>query len=286
MSNKRRWLPEAFRTKRSRLGAAAGTSGDIWGEELPFEDVPSDTLTALHFLADLLPKDVLSKLDFPPIVLKHQLYSLLHNRTTVDQQLESLRKSGKVQVLNLGCAPDTYAVVTTSCYATRVRASSSGQPWDAVAERFLRQVSEHCGDIWLARERLIDLKFSDADVTKLINAGLLTARAVGSWWISIPGLGKFVKLYLKGRKAVLLAIQKSRHHEILESELKNRRLGPGAHLGVPYLLHDIIGADLLRCVNTTSGKILRLVADQHRRSGPCHQNPRFFVAEPSDAFTT
>uniref|UniRef100_UPI00358FC726 inactive serine/threonine-protein kinase 19-like n=1 Tax=Myxine glutinosa TaxID=7769 RepID=UPI00358FC726 len=265
MSNKRRWLPEAFKTKRPRLVPAASTSEDIWGEDLPPEDVPSDTLTALHLLADLLPKIVLDELDFPPIVLKHQLYSLLHDRTTVDRQLESLRKSGKVQVLALGCAPDTYAVVTASGYATWVRASSSGQPWDAVAERFLRQVcevSEHGGDIWLPRERLIeDLRFSDADVTQLVNAGLLTARAVDSWWISIPGLGKFVKLYLKGRKAVLLAVRKSRHHEILESELKNRRLGPGARLGLPYLLHDVIGADLIRCINTTSGRILRLVAD-------------------------
>ena len=47
---------------------------------------PSDTETGLMYLCDRFPKD---KLSLPPLVLKHQLYNIIHNKTTVDRDIVS-----------------------------------------------------------------------------------------------------------------------------------------------------------------------------------------------------
>ncbi|NWU89961.1 STK19 kinase, partial [Upupa epops] len=61
-----------------------------------------------------------------------------------------------------------------------------------------------------------------------------------------------------GRRALLAVIRRSRHREVPRGELLQRRPPPGTQLGVPYLLHDLLGAHLLRSVPTTSGPMLRL----------------------------
>ncbi|NXX14901.1 STK19 kinase, partial [Podargus strigoides] len=49
-----------------------------------------------------------------------------------------------------------------------------------------------------------------------------------------------------GRRAVLAVVRRARHREVLLGELRERRAPPGARLGVGYLLHDLLGAQLLR----------------------------------------
>ena len=52
-------------------------------------EVPKDTKAAFLYLRELFPCD---KFEFriPPIILKHQLYSIVKNRTQVDKELVSL----------------------------------------------------------------------------------------------------------------------------------------------------------------------------------------------------
>ncbi|NXK15839.1 STK19 kinase, partial [Herpetotheres cachinnans] len=61
-----------------------------------------------------------------------------------------------------------------------------------------------------------------------------------------------------GRQALLRVIRRSRHREVPLGELRQRRAPPGARLGVTYLLHDLLGAQLLRSIPTSSGPMLRL----------------------------
>ncbi|KAF1536466.1 Serine/threonine-protein kinase 19, partial [Eudyptes schlegeli] len=49
-----------------------------------------------------------------------------------------------------------------------------------------------------------------------------------------------------GRQALLGVVRRSRHREVPLRELRQRRAPPGARLGVGYLLHDLLGAQLLR----------------------------------------
>jgi hypothetical protein len=33
---------------------------------------------------------------------------------------------------------------------------------------------------------------------QLVNAGVLTVRDAGSWWLAVPGAGRFIKCFVKG----------------------------------------------------------------------------------------
>ncbi|XP_031518594.1 serine/threonine-protein kinase 19 isoform X2 [Papio anubis] len=92
----------------------------------------------------------------------------------------------------------------------------------------------------------------------LVNAGVLTVRDAGSWWLAVPGAGRFIKYFVKGRQAVLGMVRKSKYRELLLSELLGRRAPAVVRLGLTYHVHDLIGAQLVDCISTTSGTLLRL----------------------------
>lgn len=93
---------------------------------------------------------------------------------------------------------------------------------------------------------------------QLVNAGVLTVRDAGSWWLAVPGAGRFIKYFVKGRHAVLGMVRKAKYRELLLSELLGRRVPAAVRLGLAYHVHDLIGAQLVDCVSTTSGTLLRL----------------------------
>ncbi|XP_055984145.1 inactive serine/threonine-protein kinase 19 isoform X2 [Sorex fumeus] len=134
-------------------------------------------------------------------------------------------------------------------------------PDRTVADRQLKELQEQ-GEI-----RVIQLGF-DLDAhgilftedyrTRLVNAGVLTVRDAGSWWLAVPGAGKFIKYFVKGRQAVLGMVRKAKYRELLLSELLGRRAPAAVRLGLAYHVHDLIGAQMVDCVSTTSGTLLRL----------------------------
>lgn len=261
MSRKRTTLPDAFRAKRSRPAVENSGDAELWGADgadLPIDEVPNDTEAALRYLADLFPRKLFED-RLPPIVLQHQLYSVLSDRTAADRQLNELRERGKVCVFALGVGEQTSAVVFRADFEERVRAAARGRPWEAVAVRFLDEVVGAAQGPAVSCARLLhDLSFRDADITRLVNGGLLTVRDVGSWWLSIPGLGKFIKHLTRGRKAVLAAIRKSRCGELLQADLEARTMRTAGQLGLPYLVHDAVGAQAVKRIVTTTGALLRV----------------------------
>lgn len=87
-----------------------------------------------------------------------------------------------------------------------------------------------------------------------------------SWWFSIPGAGAFTQQLSKGtcrrqmyplplcagptpapptgRTLALQALKRAKYRELMLRELKGRTL-KGCKLGTEYIVHDIIGADLV-----------------------------------------
>lgn len=100
-----------------------------------------------------------------------------------------------------------------------------------------------------------------------MKSGVLTVRDAGSWWLSIPNSGKFIKYFIKGRcvywrfnifywiipdhnfltgrKAVLGMVKKSKYGEILKTELEERRTTSQVKFQMKYHIHDIVGAELV-----------------------------------------
>ncbi len=56
-----------------------------------------------------------------PFATRSQLYSILSDRTTVDRQLEELRRANTVRLLQLPTGRDEHAVMLTSDYCAALR---------------------------------------------------------------------------------------------------------------------------------------------------------------------
>ncbi|XP_049621147.1 serine/threonine-protein kinase 19 isoform X2 [Suncus etruscus] len=219
MSRKRPSLvPEAFGLKRRRRPGH--------GEADPLRGESESARAAVAELVQLFPRGLFEDA-VPPIVLRSQVYSLLPDRTVADRQL----------VLK-GCDGRTYA---------------------GAVQKFLDSVLPACGDLSFQQDQMTQtFGFRDPEITQLVNAGVLTVRDAGSWWLAVPGAGRFIKYFVKGRQAVLGMVRKAKYRELLLSELLGRRAPATVRLGLAYHVHDLIGAQLVDCVSTTSGTLLRL----------------------------
>ncbi|XP_078414943.1 winged helix repair factor 1-like isoform X2 [Cetorhinus maximus] len=259
MNRKRNLISANFRqVKKRKFGLAEDFKLLDKTEANNFDGVPNDTKSALIFLASLFPRKLFDD-SLPPIVLKHQLYSIVKDKTTVDRQLNELKDLGDVRIFQFGFDTDVFGIVFTEDYKSKVLAATATKETAVTVQRFLETVLNSCTDIGFNEDKMLkDFSFRDQEITQLVNAGLLTVRDVGSWWLAIPGAGRFVKYFVKGRKAVLGMIRKSKYNEVLQSDLETRKVTSTVKLGIQYHVHDIVGAELVKCIPTTTGTLLRL----------------------------
>uniref|UniRef100_A0A670HXM2 Serine/threonine kinase 19 n=1 Tax=Podarcis muralis TaxID=64176 RepID=A0A670HXM2_PODMU len=233
MKRKHQLISDTFQAKKRRL---------VLGSEPLEQEGPEAVESALQFLASLFPRKLFE--DFlPPLILRHQIYSLVKDRTTVDRHLSQLKDEGRIRMFQHGFDADTFVVAFTDNYKSKVLCLLCD--FDRTVRKFLDSVLSSCPDISFDKRRMVrEFGFSDAEITQLVNAGVLTVRDAGSWWLAVPGAGRFVKCFIKGRKAVLSMIQKAKYKEVLLSDLQNRRAPSAVKLGLPYHIHDLIGAQL------------------------------------------
>lgn len=188
--------------------------------------------------------------------MKHQLYAIVQSRTDADKMLTTMQECGEVRLFKLGPQETDVAVVPTEEFFAYIRQKNPGS---ATTEDFLTKVVAGHSSLSYTREFLLQERgFQEAQISELVQRGLLTLRDVGRWWLGLPGAGAFVKVLLHGRKATLQTLRRSKYRELLRSELESRRLPRSAKLGIAYHVYDAVGADLVTCVKTTSGDLLRL----------------------------
>ncbi|XP_074839323.1 winged helix repair factor 1-like isoform X2 [Carettochelys insculpta] len=247
MERRRQLVAQALRAKKRRLQP---------GPDAP--EGPVAVEAALRYLVSLFPRQLFEDA-LPPLVLKHQLYSLVRDRTAVDRHLSRLKDEGLIRLFQLGFEADVFGVAFTQDYTDKVLQAVAGKEHAGTVRRFLETALASCAEISYDKGRMLsDFGFQDSDITQLVSAGVLTVRDAGSWWLAVPGAGRFVKCFLQGRKAVLAMIQKAKYKEVLLSDLQSRRPPRAVKLGLCYHIHDLIGAQLVDCVPSTSGTLLRL----------------------------
>ncbi|PRW33736.1 serine threonine- kinase 19 isoform X1 [Chlorella sorokiniana] len=83
--------------------------------------LPNDTLAALHLLRGRFPAEA----KVAPFATKAQLYTVLADRTAVDRQLDELRRSNAVRVMQLPAGKDEYAIMLTQDYVAALRRSKA-----------------------------------------------------------------------------------------------------------------------------------------------------------------
>ncbi|XP_057255124.1 serine/threonine-protein kinase 19, partial [Pezoporus wallicus] len=210
---------------------------------------PGAVEAALGALGALFPIGLFGDL-LPPLVLRHQLYSIVSDRTAVDRHLDRLRADGRIRLLHVGLGADTLGVVCVDAYREKVLAGAAGSPRAPLIRRFLDGAVAASPALGYEEGELRAWGFGDplrcaSPLTQLVAAGLLTLRDAGSWWLSVPGLGRFIRAILRGRGAILSRLRRARHRELLLEELQERRAPPGAAIGLSFILHDLLGAQLV-----------------------------------------
>ena len=83
-------------------------------------ELPSDTLAAIQSMRSQY-ENTNEKLVLPNVVLKTQLYTIVHNRTEIDKELENLKRSNKIRIFKLLSGNEDYAILITSDYIKLIR---------------------------------------------------------------------------------------------------------------------------------------------------------------------
>ncbi|KAA0705220.1 Serine/threonine-protein kinase 19 [Triplophysa tibetana] len=251
MNRKRALIANTFcLSKKRRCGGADK------GES---HDGAAEIRSSLQYLMTLFSRKLFND-TLPPVAFKHQLYSLHHDKTLVDKLLNEFRESGELLMFQLGFDSEAFGLVFTEDYRAKVLQGEAGRDTLAAVEKFLDKLIPTCSDLSFNKDKMLkEFLFTDSEITQLVKSGVLTVRDAGSWWLSIPNSGKFIKYFIKGRKAVLGMVKKSKYSEILKDELEGRRSPSQVKFQMKYHIHDIIGAELVECIQTTSGTLLRYV---------------------------
>ncbi|KAL5018208.1 hypothetical protein ScPMuIL_003930 [Solemya velum] len=261
MNRKRNSIPTVYKHKKR---ICMGPNSVLEANDFPDDKelavhAMTDTKAALLYLQKQFPMDKF-ELQIPPIILKHQIYSIVKNKTIVDKQINDLRLEGEIRVFKLGNNSGEFGIVFFDDYKRHVLQSMVEFSISrSITEKFMKNMLTNYNEVSVDKKTLMtDFDFKDEEITQLLRASVLTVRDVGSWWTAIPNAGIFMKSFLRGRKAVLTMIRKCKYREILQSELEQRKWPKIARLGLLYHIHDIIGAELVQCIQTSSGQLLRL----------------------------
>ncbi|TMS15295.1 Serine/threonine-protein kinase 19 [Larimichthys crocea] len=252
MNRKRALISDTFKVKRIRVGTEKfGAVKNQHG--------PTDIKSTIQYLRTLFPRKLFND-TLPQIVLKHQLYSIHNDKTLVDKELNKLRERGELLMFQLGFDAEAFGLIFASDYKAKVLAAEEGRETRATVEKFLEKVVSSCTDLSFSKDKMLrEFLFTDSEITQLVKSGVLTVRDAGSWWLSIPNSGKFTKYFIQGRKAVLGMVKKSKYNEVLKAELEERRTTAHVKFHMKYHIHDIVGAELVESIPTTSGTLLRFV---------------------------
>ncbi|XP_065106038.2 serine/threonine-protein kinase 19 [Paramisgurnus dabryanus] len=252
MNRKRALIANTFCLKKKRRCESDEHNGET-------HDVTADIRSSLQYLVTLFSRKLFND-SLPPVVLKHQLYSLHNDKTLVDKLVNELRENGELLMFQLGFDSEAFGLVFAEDYRAKVLQGEEGRDTLTTVEKFLNKVIPACSDLSFSKDKMLkEFLFSDSEITQLVKSGVLTVRDAGSWWLSIPNSGKFIKYFIKGRKTVLGMVKKSKYGEILKDELEGRRTTSQVKFQMKYHVHDIVGAELVECIQTTSGTLLRYV---------------------------
>ncbi|KAL1472433.1 hypothetical protein MTO96_022966 [Rhipicephalus appendiculatus] len=227
--------------------------------DLRSQRVAGETKSALQMLRSIFPSDKFLA-GFPAVAMRHQLYAMVQNRVDVDKALTEMMDRREVRVFQLGPNETDAAVLFTEDYFIYVRQRSGHNP---AVEKFLEKVVMQSQNVSYSHTCLAtEYSLCDSEISELEHLGLLVPRGIGSdgyhWWLGVPGTACFLWTLVRGRAALLQTLRRSKHQELSRAELESRRLPRGTKLGIGYFVYDAIGANLVTCVKTTSGDVLRL----------------------------
>lgn len=248
-----------------------------------FVDLIDETMSSIQLLMNRN-KSGFAAHALPPIVLWHQLYTILPNRTFIDQNVHRLRSKGKLITFKLSSGTKDVAILRAEDYRAEVK------KYENV---FREQLRQHPGDSAIslklnavaaygrALPQISSLPTAPINVLVSVmrddgsNVSKSEARAmVGqiqrlgfllpttrlddeAYHFSIPGIGKFVSAIKKTRTLILGTLKRTKYKEMHEQQLKLLKL-KHSHFWCEFHLADMEGCGLIRRTEVTSGVLIAL----------------------------
>lgn len=105
---------------------------------------------------------------------------------------------------------------------------------------------------------------SDAVIGVLLQNCIIQREGLGRFSAMIPFSGPFQKQLREGRKDLTNVLSKRKFQEILEAELRKKKL-KGTSLGVDFHVLDLCGAGVVEKKETPAGPVLRLTAAKAKK---------------------
>lgn len=196
-------------------------------EELQeFKNLPGDTEAALLNLREAFPVEIF-KGRLPPVMLYSQLPSLVHSRAVIDHELKKLAGENKILTFSL-FSGSNYLIVFYSDFVKLKR--------KPLFQKFVGEVlGEDVGGAasglkrspenskLISKEALLrKWKFEEDEIRQLVNSCYLGIHEGGYYCASLPAAGEFIKMYEKGKKAVIHSIKRAKFGEILQKVFSQR----------------------------------------------------------------
>jgi len=212
-----------------------------------------------------------------PILLGHQIYSLVANRTAVDRELEALKKANRVRRIKLVSQRDEFGYVFLDDYLAKLRAVAATCPASSqqqlAVQRFADALAKAKWDVTVTRAQVIEATARSANellppepvvcermVSHLVHRGLLLARSDTRdvYWLAVPGSGRLIQDIAQGRVEMERLIRRRKHKEIPVAKLLLARLKKSGR-GPRFHLRDMMGGGLVAVRPTSVGDVVALV---------------------------
>lgn len=222
----------------------------------------SDTHAAIRvLLADFPAEGGLSPF---PVILKHQIYTIVHNRSSVEKELDQLIQDRIVRRFDSATGTGECFICLNEDYVNHLNA------WSSIGKNSL--ISSFCD--FATRNLSVDVTRIDLEtvldndhindlVRLLTSRGYLTMKtqrmSAESYLFSVPSIGAVVQNILNGRREVLAMLKRSKFRELLETKLLSYSLKKTC-MKTKLVLRDLVGSDRVISTKTTSGPLIRMKA--------------------------
>jgi len=211
-------------------------------------DIPTETSIIIDLILGL------GHATCPRAVWVHQLYALIPNRTLVDKELDEMRRSRTIRVLN---TPLGQAVMKSEHFFEDLRGPSTlaqrcrYEAWLRLSDNISASRAQLCAGT-------VD-PLSNTDVDTLISEGYLSCRrdilSSDVFWIAHPGINMIITSMISVRKELLSAISRTRYKELNEGDLIKKK-SKSFICNPKFYLYDLIGSGSVDLVRTATGNAL------------------------------
>ncbi|OLL23589.1 Meiotically up-regulated gene 51 protein [Neolecta irregularis DAH-3] len=254
---------------------------DIIATNVPFETdyIIPDALTGIKYLCekmftpiemDKMHRNKIAELyaaqaAIPRVILLHQLHSLCTtNHTQVDRELADICEKGYLQrIMFHGRNEGDFALMLAQDFKgilEKLKASES--EISGAVENFEKVLFEKNGVFTGVRiTNGQNSELTKTNISTLCSKGLLTLDHTfpGSYAISLPNIGTFLRNLRSGRREILRILKKQQFKEILEKNLLERKL-KASLFSWEFHLHDIYGSGEAERFTTPVGPGIRLTS--------------------------